>query len=134
MRKPKFRRLRTRSAEWSMMVTLAAAGEQHLRGDLAEAREADHQHVGPGALEILVQLLSCWLSIRRRLESVAPSGVIAIDSVTMAISSEAVLERQGWPAMRRPLKQHEGELAALRQQEGDAHASSWLQPNSRQSA
>ena len=33
-----------------------AAGKQHLRGDLAEAREADHQHVGLGAVEILLEL------------------------------------------------------------------------------
>ena len=34
-----------------------AAGEQHLRRDLAEAGKADHQHVGFRTLEIFLQLL-----------------------------------------------------------------------------
>ncbi|MCY1299357.1 hypothetical protein D9M70_488810 [compost metagenome] len=36
---------------------VAAAGEQDLRGDLAEAGKADHQHVGIGAVEIFLDLL-----------------------------------------------------------------------------
>ena len=48
------------------------------------------------------------------------SGVIAIDSVTMAISSDAVSVEK-IDGRSRGRKQHEGELAALRQQQRDAH-------------
>ena len=36
----------------------ASAGQQDLRGDLAEARKADHQHVRPSATEILRQFFA----------------------------------------------------------------------------
>ncbi len=36
---------------------VATAGKQDLRGDLAETRKADHQHVGAGTLEVLLHFL-----------------------------------------------------------------------------
>jgi hypothetical protein len=81
---------------------VAAAGKQDLRGDLAETREADHQHVGAGALEILIQRPRASRPSDSRFESAAPNGVSAIESVTMAISSDAVLDGEQPAAGRSP--------------------------------
>ena len=93
---------------------VGAARQQHLRAYLPEAREADHQHLGAGAGEILVQLSSSpFVSTHQaggRDRSV--SGVSTIDSVTMATSNEAVALGDEPPRRGRG-EQHEAELAAL---------------------
>ena len=133
MRKPNFAALRTRSAEWSMMVTLEPPVSS-ICAAIWPKREKPIISTSAPAPSKFSSSCSATSATRKKRVAGTNSGVIAIDSVTMAISSDAVSSGKIGGGSR-GREQHEGELAALRQQAARCGSRSrGVQPNSRQIA